>query len=399
MDILEIIVMPRFGVTMNAGKVVSWKKEEGDEVNIGDIILVVESEKATVEVESPYSGVLRKILVAAGEEVPIGSPLAVIVAKNEEFDLDDLDKYYQKEDMPATEKKEQKEEDGVSTSSIIQDKREIQYNPKSKVSPKARRLAKKMGVPLETIAGTGPGGAITEKDVYTAATDNKKGADEEITMKPLSTMQKAMSSNVSSSWQNIPQYTQIVTVHADRLLKIRQQLESISLNDIIVKAVARAVSCCPYVNSRLEKDNILFFKKVNLSIAMATDKGLVVPVIKNADQKTVYNISQDLATLYEKASAGELSKEELSGGTLTISNLGYHGIETGTPIINYPQSTIVFVGAIQKIPVVENEQVVVMPCFKLSIAYDHRFIDGATAAKFTTCLKRELEEISLENIS
>ena len=393
--------MPRFGVTMNTGKVVSWKKSEGDEVKSGEVIVIVESEKATVEVESPYSGLLKKILVEEGEEVPVGIPLAVIAAADEEIDLDELNNYYKAIKTSAGKDEGETKEDGAIAAGENQenrDRRDDTMESKVKISPKARRLAKKMGVAPETIQGSGPGGAITEKDIH-AAVDSAANKKTESEAKKLSTLQKAMSSNVTASWQSIPQFTQIVTVDATSLLETRKQLENISINDLIVKCIARAVLGCPFVNSSFDHEQIVYYKRINLSVAMATEKGLVVPVINDADGKNVQEISRELQALYEKATAGKLSKEDLDGGTLTISNLGYYGIETGTPIINYPQSTLVFIGAIRKSPVVENDQVVVKPCLKTSIAYDHRFIDGATAAKFTNRVKKELEEVSQAKLS
>ena len=171
-------------------------------------------------------------------------------------------------------------------------------------------------------------------------------------------------------------------------------MEGVSINDLAVKAVADAVAKNPEVNSSFEGDTVTIYEDVNISVAMATEQGLVVPVVRNADRKTVREIGGEIRELQERAAAGQLTSEDLSGGTITVSNLGFYGVETGTPIINPPQSCMVFVGSIRKVAVVgENDEIRVAPVLELSIAYDHRFIDGMTASRFTTGLKEELENI------
>jgi pyruvate dehydrogenase E2 component (dihydrolipoamide acetyltransferase) len=195
-----------------------------------------------------------------------------------------------------------------------------------------------------------------------------------------------------SSWQNIPQYTQMATVNAGSLLAAKAGMEGISINDLAVKAVADAVAKNPEVNSSFEGDTVTIYEDVNISVAMATEQGLVVPVVRNADRKTVREIGEEIRELQERAASGRLTSEDISGGTITVSNLGFYGVETGTPIINPPQSCMVFVGSIRKVAVVgEEDEVKVAPVLELSIAYDHRFIDGMTASRFTTGLKEVLE--------
>jgi len=241
------------------------------------------------------------------------------------------------------------------------------------------------------VAGTGPEGAITEKDVRAAAA----GPAVKARIK-LNQVRKAMSVRMLSSWQNIPQFTQMATVNAESLLQAKAGIEGVSINDLAVKAVAEAVAKNPEVNSSFEGDTVTIYEDVNISVAMATEQGLVVPVVKNADRKTVREIAKEIKGLQERAAAGQLTGEDLSGGTITVSNLGFYGVETGTPIINPPQSCMVFVGSIRKVAVVgENDEIRVAPVLELSIAYDHRFIDGMTASRFTTGLREELENLSL----
>jgi pyruvate dehydrogenase E2 component (dihydrolipoamide acetyltransferase) len=200
-----------------------------------------------------------------------------------------------------------------------------------------------------------------------------------------------------SSWQNIPQFTQMVTVNAENLLKARSKMEGISINDLAVKAVAGAAAKNPEVNSSFQDDTVIIYEDVNVSVAMATEQGLVVPVVRNADRKTVAEIARDIKGLQERAESNQLTSEDLCGGTITVSNLGFYGVETGTPIINPPQSCMVFIGSIMNKALALNDALLtVAPMLELSIAYDHRFIDGMTASRFTTGLKEEMENMTPE---
>jgi len=186
-------------------------------------------------------------------------------------------------------------------------------------------------------------------------------------------------------------------VNAENLLRAKEKMEGISVNDLAVKAVATAAAKNPEVNSSFQDGTVIIYEDVNVSVAMATEQGLVVPVVKSADRKTVSEIALDIKGLQERAAANQLTSEDLSGGTITVSNLGYYGVETGTPIINPPQSCMVFIGSIRNAAVAVNDALLtVAPVLELSIAYDHRFIDGMTASRFTTGLKDELENVTAE---
>ncbi len=385
---MDVVILPRLGVTMTSAIIVAWEKKEGDHVDQGELLVVIESEKATIELESPYEGFLRKILVEEESEAQVGEPIAVIAAEDEDFDLKDVIRKWEVEKAvkevavimapPPAE---------VVTAPPAPTKAAVPAA--ARVSPRVRRLAGEMGVDLETAAGTGPEGVITEKDVRAAAA----GPAIKARIK-LNQVRKAMSMRMLSSWQNIPQFTQMATVNAENLLQAKEGMDGVSINDLAVKAVAEAVAKNPEVNSSFEGDTVTIYEDVNISVAMATEQGLVVPVVKNADRKTVQEIGREIRGLQERAAAGQLSSEDLSGGTITVSNLGFYGVETGTPIINPPQSCMVFVGSIRKVAVVgENNEIKVAPVLELSIAYDHRFIDGMTASRFTTGLKEELENI------
>jgi pyruvate dehydrogenase E2 component (dihydrolipoamide acetyltransferase) len=389
---MDVVTLPRLGVTMTSATVVAWEKNVGDCVERGELLLVIESEKATIELESPYSGVLRRILVEEESEARVGDPLAVIAAEDEESDVEEFLRGWEAE-------RAEKGLDAaygpppVAAPAVSPTPPHKVAGPVAiRVSPRVRRLAEELGIDLTTVAGTGPEGVIVERDLRAAAS----GPAVKARVK-LNQVRKAMASRMLSSWQNIPQFTQMATVNAESLLKAKAELEGISINDLAVKAVAGAVVKNPEVNSSFEGDTVTIYEDVNISVAMATEQGLVVPVVKNADRKPLREIAAEIRKLQERAAANQLTSEDLSGGTITVSNLGFYGVETGTPIINPPQSCMVFVGSIRRVAVAgEDDDIRVAPVLELSIAYDHRFIDGMTASRFTTGLKEELENMTLE---
>ncbi|WP_284035410.1 dihydrolipoamide acetyltransferase family protein [Neobacillus sp. 114] len=387
------VKMPRLGVTMQAGTVANWLLEEGDFVEKGDYLFEMETEKATVEIEAMNSGVLRKIIIPEGQEVPVNTVIAILAEEDEEINLSPY-----LEAQPA-------EEATVQVAAAVEAVAEKQeaagkVGGGGKAAPKARQLAKQLGIDLATVIGTGKDGLITEKDVQNAAAVTETTAELRIKETiPLNHVKKSMSENMLNSWRNIPQFTQIVSVNMTQVLKAKKELGGVSINDVIVKAVANVVREYSIVNSRLEENKIVVFEDVNISVAVNSGQGLVVPVVKNADSKSVSEISKEIKALSEKANNNQLTLDDYANGTITVSNLGSLGIETGTPIINAPQSTIIFAGSIQKTPVVnEFDEIVVAPMMKLSIAYDHRFIDGVTAAGFTNAVKNALENLSVHSL-
>nr|WP_263326640.1 dihydrolipoamide acetyltransferase family protein [Neobacillus sp. Marseille-Q6967] len=386
------VKMPRLGVTMQAGTVSTWLVEEGEYIERGDYLFELETEKSTVEIEAMNSGVLRKIIVPEGQEVPVNTVIAIIAEEDEEVELTPY-----LETKPAEEAKVQVAAavEAVAEKPVAAGK----AGGGGKVAPKARQLAKQLGVNLDTVIGTGRDGLITEKDVQNAASQTTPALRVKETIS-LNNVKKSMSENMLNSWRNIPQFTQIVSVNMAQVLKAKKELESVSINDVIVKAVANVVRENSIVNSRLEDNKIVVFEDVNVSVAVNSEHGLVVPVVKNADSKSVSDIAKEIRGLSEKAKNNQLTLEDYANGTITVSNLGSLGIETGTPIINIPQSTIIFAGSIQKIPVVnELDEITAAPIMKLSIAFDHRFIDGVTAAGFTNAVKSALENLSVNNLA
>lgn len=383
------VKMPRLGVTMQNGTINQWLIDEGDEIKKGDYIFEIETEKSTLEIEAQDSGVLKKVIVPEGEEVSVNTVVGIIAEPGEEVDLSS---YTNREKEASSAEGEAAKE----TSTTAVSKKE-----KKKAVPRARKLAAQLGVDLSEIDGSGKDGLITVKDVEAHNGDGSSGALKVKETIPLNHVQKAMSDNMLESWQTIPQFTQMVSVNMEQVLKVKQDLEQTTLNDILIKVLGEAAASKPIVNSRFDKDKkVKVFDEVNVSVAVNSKEGLVVPVVKKVPSLSLKEISEEMKSIVEKAGSGSLGPEDYSDGTITLSNLGSAGIETGTPIINTPQSTLVFVGAIKKTPVVnEEDEVVVAPIMMLSVCYDHRFIDGATGAEFTNLLKTKLENLTREELT
>jgi pyruvate dehydrogenase E2 component (dihydrolipoamide acetyltransferase) len=379
------VFMPRLGVTMQKGTVTNWLVEEGEYVKKGDNLYELETEKSTLEIEAVASGVL-KIVVPENKVVPINTVIAVIAEENEEVDLS-----VYSDTKPESNEKEK--------TRLEENKIQVQSSSPAigGISPKARKLAKELGVALENVVGTGKGGLITEEDIR-----NTSDPSQSIRIKEtinLNNIRKVMAENMLNSWRTIPQFTQMVSVNMENALRVKKEIDGITLNDIIIKTVGNAVKANSIVNSRFEDNQIIVFDEINVSVAINSKHGLVVPVIKNVEKKLVSEISKEVKSLAVKAENNQLTFDDYANGTITVSNLGSLGIVAGTPIINSPQSTIVFVGSIQNMPIVsEDGEIVVAPIMTISICYDHRFIDGVTGAQFTNELKNTFQNLKVNDL-
>ncbi len=351
------VLMPRLSLTMKEGTVVQWFKKEGEEVEKGEPVVEVLSEKVTYEVEAPASGVLRKILAEEGMDVPVAETLGIITAPDEK--------------LPEVVE--------VTKERII-------------ASPAAKRLGRERDIDLAQIKGTGPDGRIVEEDVqrFLQEIEVVPRVREVI---PLTGIRKTAAERVSVSAKRAPHSTITMEVDMSDTARLRERLQ-VSYTDVLVKAVAKALTEHPIINSTLEKEVIRIFADVNIGVAVATDRGLIVPVIRDADKKSIEEITSSLRELVDRAKQGNLSKEELTGGTFTITNLGMYGVDEFTPIINPPETAILGVGRVVERPVVKDKQIVVKPVMKLSLSFDHRVVDGAPAAEFLQEVKTYLEEPS-----
>ncbi|MGQ9459858.1 MAG: dihydrolipoamide acetyltransferase family protein [Candidatus Bathyarchaeaceae archaeon] len=370
------ILMPRLSLTMKEGTVVQWFKKEGDMVEKGEPLVEVLSEKATYDVEAPASGVLRKILAEEGTDVPVGETLGVITAPDEE-----LPEIEVAAAPPAVEAEE----------AVAVPERKVEERIERRViaTPAAKRLAREYDINLTQIRGSGPDGRIVEEDVKRLI-EGTRITPQVREVIPLTGIRKTAAERVSLSAQTAPQSTITMEVDMSKAAELREKV-GVSYTDMLVKAAAKALTEHPIINSTLEKEQIKIFADINIGVAVATGMGLIVPVIHNANRKSLTEISSRLKELAEKAKQSKLAKEELTGGTFTITNLGMYGVDIFTPIINPPETAILGVGRVAEKPIVVDKQIVVRPLMQLSLTFDHRVVDGAPAAEFLQKVKQNLE--------
>jgi len=439
----EYVIMPKLGLNMDKGTVVKWLVREGDIVKEQDEILEIETDKTVMPVEAQTSGVLRKILVAEGEEVPVTLPIAVIGDKDEDISKM-IEEAYQKlgkskiiekngskidkEVFPVTEEKsgmklkKQKEEskkispgarrkakelgvevqlvEGSGPGGVVIEKDVVSYcqnHKEIKVSPVAQKISERDGINLESIKGTGAGGRIMEKNVQEvlAKTAEIDKVEEKI---PYTGMRKIIGDRLSQSKFTAPHLYFTVSIDMTNVIALlkrynRDREKRISINDFLIFAVAKVLSEQPAINCSLIDEEIVYHKVVNIGVAVALEEGLIVPVLKAANQKGVTQLSQEVRELIKLARERKLMPEDYQGGTFTISNLGMYGIENFTAIINPPEAAILSVGEIKKMPVVteESEKIEIRSMMKATVSVDHRLIDGATAATFLKQVKDYLE--------
>lgn len=394
------VIMPKLSDAMVEGRVLQWLKMEGDRVQGGDVLASIETDKAEIELEAFGSGVLRKVLASEGQTVPVGQLIAVIAEPDEDIaGLVSAAPAAPAAGAPAAPKLEARATAPVAPAAPAQ----AGWVP---ASPIARRMAREAGIDLAQIKGGGPGGRILERDVeaYLATQAQRLAGAEvpegerEFEDKELSTIRKTIAARMVQSKSPIPHFT--VTVEADMgaALELRKSLnaieanvEKLSVNDIIIKATALALQRHPAVNARYSNGQVRLFKRVHMGVAVAIEDGLIVPVIRDCDRKSLGEIAREARGLIDRARARKLRPEEYSGGTFAISNLGMFDVVEFTAVIDPAHGAILAVGAIEEKPVVMNGQVVVRQRMRLTGAFDHRIIDGAMGAKFLQELKKILE--------
>ena len=413
---LEVITMPRLSDTMEEGTVAKWNKKVGDAVNEGDILAEIETDKATMEFESFFSGTLLYIGLEAGESAPVDAVLAAIGKEGTDpaavkaaitaSVANDLPASSAQPEVPAApapvaEKKETPQPAPVKVQSPAP--APVGQNGRLIASPLAKKMAEEKGISLQQVAGSGDGGRIIKRDIENfkgsvggyAVSQGPKGV-ESITELANSSMRKAIAKRLSASKFSAPHYYLSVELDMDHAIAFRQQFNTlpetkISFNDIILKAVALSLKEHPQVNSQWFDDKIILNQHVHLGVAVAVEDGLVVPVLKFTDEMDLRNIGHTVKDYALRARDKKLTPAEMDGSTFTVSNLGMFGIQEFTSIINQPNSAILSVGAIEKKPVVKEEAIVVGNTMKLTLACDHRTVDGATGAQFLQTLRSYIE--------
>ena len=409
---IDYITMPRLSDTMEEGTISSWLKNVGDQVKEGEILAEIETDKATMEFESFYDGVLSHIAVNEGETVKVDELIAII--SENEIDVPKALESYGKEssNIPLEESNDSIELNEVEKEINITNA-SSNLNERIKASPLAKKIAKEKNIDLSKVTGTGENGRIikndlsditpaleiTEKKIQIQKNQSLKVDDlikEETTIVQNSTMRKAIAKNLSKSKFTAPHYYLSVEFNMDNAIAFREQYNSIpntkiSFNDIVVKACAVALKNHPQVNSQWNDEKIILNNNVHIGVAVGIEDGLVVPVIKNADKESLHSINSKVRDYAVRAKSKKLRPDEIEGSTFTISNLGMFGISEFTSIINQPNSAILSVGAIVKKPVVVNDKIVVSNTMKLTLACDHRSVDGVTGSLFLQTLKGYIE--------
>jgi len=406
------MIMQRMSVAMEYGVILKWLKKEGDEVKKGDPVVEIFGEKNEFELEAPAEGVLLKILCEENDEIPISEPIAFIGEKGE--DVPDIKPKKMTQATASTQ---------VSTVSVAPpvtsptkpDSKTPKLTQASsgslmdggriRISPRAKKKADELGVNLAIVTGTGPLGRIVEKDVLAAQGATPEPAtfaigDRKIKrVETLTPLRRTIARRMTQSAQN-PHITMITEIDMTEAVALRNELNKtvekahgikISFNDIILKAVADVLERFPKFNAMLTGNDLHMFEEVHLGVAMATSDGLIVPVVRSANNKSITEIAQETKSLGKKAKDNSLSPEELTGSTFTVSNLGPFKVDLFIPVINPPETAILALGQIKKKPVVSDDMIAIRHMMMASCAVDHRVLDGAPAGEFLQTLKETLE--------
>lgn len=398
------VIMPKMGDGMEEGTLLEWLKKDGDTVKSGEVIGNIQTDKATLELESPGSGVLTGILLKEGQTVPVGRPIALILKKGETMPANwgsasGAPAAAAKEEAPAVEAKSPVVESAAAAPQAVSDSR-------VKASPLAKKIAADAGLDLSAVNGTGPGGRIVEKDVKAAiASQGTKtsvpqiaatAADKKV---PLNRLRGIIAQRTQQSKQEVPHFYVTVEVDLEGVMALREAFKreesgNVSVNDFVVKAVALSLKQMPEINATFGGDHILELGAVNIGIAAAVDDGLLVPVIKNADQLSCRQISAASKSLVSKAREGKLGLDEMNGSTFSISNMGMLNVDNFCAIINQPNSGIIAIGTAKRVPVVsEDEEAAIEIRWKMNMtgSFDHRVVDGAVGAKFMNVVREFIE--------
>jgi pyruvate dehydrogenase E2 component (dihydrolipoamide acetyltransferase) len=412
----EIVRMPKLSDTMTEGVVAEWHKNVGDNIESGELLAEIETDKATMEFESFQEGVLLHIGVEKGQTAPVDSILAILGEKGE--DVAELLNSEQSEPQPEPEQKvevDPKEIKVVETPKPSPTPKPIEVTKPSsvssnsfppaasefglevKISPLAKKLAEERGLNLKFIKGTGTDGRIVKRDI-----DNYQGKSsfsglESFTDEPVSQMRKVIAQRLAESKFTAPHFYLTISIDMDNAMSARKSINTsiapskVSFNDLVVKAVAMSLKDNPKVNASWYGDFIRYNEHVHIGVAVAVDEGLLVPVVRFADEKPLTQIGEEVKSFAKKAKDKKLQPEEWEGNTFTISNLGMFGIDEFTAIVNPPDSCILAIGGIQKVPVVKEGNVVAGNVMKVTLSCDHRVVDGAVGSSFLNSFKNYME--------
>ncbi|MFZ4507444.1 MAG: dihydrolipoamide acetyltransferase family protein [Fimbriimonas sp.] len=398
------VIMPKMGDGMEEGTLVEWLKKDGEKVKSGEVIGNIQTDKATLELEAPGSGILTGFLIAAGETVPVGVPIAILLKDGEALPAG-WGKGGASAPAAAVVAEAAPEVVVAAPAEVAAPAADVRI----KASPLAKKIAAERGIDLSTVTGSGPGGRIVEKDLEAAkpapaapiaaapAAAAPAVVSGEDTLLPLSRLRQITAKRTTESKQQVPHFYVSVDVDIEKIVALRAQFEQegsgkVSVNDFVVKACARALRDMPEVNATFNGTSLKLLGNVHIGIAAAIDEGLTVPVIKFADQLSLRQLSDRARDLVKRARENKLSLDELSGSTFSISNMGMLDVDSFCAIVNQPNAAILAIGTARKKAVVDaNDQIVVRTRMTITGSFDHRVVDGSGGAKFVNIVRAYLE--------
>ena len=427
------VVMPKLSPTMEEGQLSRWLKKEGDKVSMGEPLAEIDTDKATMEMQSLANGVLLKILVNEGESAPLGDPIAIVGAEGEDISSlvnpkESAGAKTSATPTAAAEKDEEPETEARPTTS----KPEISPKPEASeafamsskqdgrqlISPLAARMAAEAGVNLKTLQGSGPGGRIVKRDVEDAISRKVERmpaaprlravspqprehgeifAPSAYRDEPTSEMRRTIAKRLVTSLGPVPHFFLTTEIDMERAADLRHSINElypdakISINDVIIKVAAAALIQHPQVNASFQEKQIRYYEHADIGVAVATENGLITPIVRSTDLKSLIEIGREVRELAERARSRKLKPEEYTGATFSISNLGMFGIDEFTAVINPPEGAILAIGAMTPKPVVRDGQITIRQTMRVTMSCDHRVVDGAIGARFLQTFKQIME--------
>lgn len=425
------VIMPKLSPTMEEGQISRWLKKEGDKVSMGEPLAEIDTDKATMEMQALANGVLRKILINEGQAAPLGQLIAVIGEPNEDIasllaeapaapaKKEVQEQPQEQEKAPAQQPQAKAAAASAAQSSSVDNGSKPQGarsdSGRMIVSPLAARMAAEAGIDLRTLQGSGPGGRIIKRDIEAALSQPKAApAPQQFPRavepgqirqlgasayhdEPASEIRKVIAKRLVTSLGPIPHFFLTTEIEMDRAAEMRKGINAldpelkISVNDIIIKVAAAALIQHPAVNASFQEKFVRYYEHADIGVAVAIEDGLITPVVRAADQKSLSEIAAEVRELAERARSRRLKPEEYTGATFSVSNLGMFGIDEFTAVINPPEGAILAIGAMTAKPVVRDNEIVVRQIMRVTMSCDHRVIDGATGAKFLQTFKKILE--------
>jgi pyruvate dehydrogenase E2 component (dihydrolipoyllysine-residue acetyltransferase) len=430
------VIMPKLSPTMEEGQIARWLKKEGDKVAMGEPLAEIDTDKATMEMQALANGVLRKIVIGEGQSAPLGQLIAVIGEPNEDIasllaeapaavgipkegPKEEAPKPVEPAPAPAEQPATQAAAAGAGTGPRAVDGRQAPTDSgRLIVSPLAARMAAESGLDLRSVQGSGPGGRIIKKDIEAALSEPKLGpsgqrypraveparfqpapvaAASAYRDEPATQIRQTIAKRLVTSLGPVPHFFLTTEIEMDRAAEMRRGINAldpdlkISINDVIIKVAAAALIQHPEVNASFQEKFVRYYEHADIGVAVAIEDGLITPVVRSADQKSLSQIAAEVRELAERARSKRLKPEEYTGATFSISNLGMFGIDEFTAVINPPEGAILAIGAMSPKPVVRDNEIVVRQIMRVTMSCDHRAIDGATGAKFLQTFKKILE--------